>query len=1235
MKTLSKAFFSKLTLALSLLVGMATTAWADAKLSIADFTVVQGKTTEVAVQLANGETNITDLQFDLVLPAGMLFDEESIVKNSSRLPRKIQLASAKQNATTVRFVLASSDRTAIQGTSGTLFTFNVSAGNLPEDAVITIANIVCTDATGKVVASPAPAATKVGFEKASGDAVFVADNAELSIKPGETKTFGISLENDADGNCAEVVSLQGTIQLPAGLSLVKDEEGEYFSYADRIPGNAVFSFPEQMEGLSTVSFTLSSITNTKLLGNTGTLFYVNIKADENIALESNIVLKDFVLGSPNATAFKLKDNVVTVKVLDATEYAVTASVAPEETGTVEGAGAVAKSKSITLSAKPATGYQFVNWTVKGREEAAATTAEYTFIPTADVELVANFKPLQFVVKFIADGIVVSEQTLDYGAPIEAPEAPVKEGCTFQTWGAAETVPAEDVTYTATYMVNKYKVTFKIDDEVISEESYEFGAAIVVPELPAKEGYSTTGWGEVAETVPAEDVTYTATYTVNKYKVTFIADEKVVSEESLDFGAAITAPEAPAKEGYSFQTWGEVAETVPAKDVTYTATYVINQYKVTFIADEKVVSEQSLDFGAEIEVPELPTKEGYSTTGWGEVAKTVPAEDVTYTATYTVNKYKVAFIADGKVVSEETLEYGAAIVVPELPAKEGYSTTGWGEVVETVPAEDLTYMAIYTINQYKVKFIADEKVISEQTLDFGAAIVVPEAPAKEGYTFKTWGEVAETVPAKDVTYTASYDINQYKVKFVVEGETVKEETLAYGAAITAPAIPNKQGYEFSGWDNPVGTVPAADITFTGSFVVNAYKVTFTVDGAVYNEIKVEFGKAIVVPDSPTKEGHTFSGWSEIPATMPANDITITGKLNINQYTVKFIVDEKVVKEEKLDFGAAIAAPADPSKEGAAFTGWSPAVDKIVPAKDVTYTAQFSVKSYTIKFIAGGSIIDVATLAYGAKITAPEAPAKEGYTFSGWKEVPETMPANDVTITGSYEINQYTVKFVVDGETISEVKQNYGTIVTAPATPSKEGYTFSGWIGLVQTVPAQDVTVNGSFSINSYKITYLLDGEQFKSETIKFGEKVTAPEVDKKEGYTFGGWKNVPATMPAEDVIVTGAYIVNKYMIRYYVGNSLFAEDEIEYGAKVILRSYVPEESRYTFKGWIGETFATMPAHDIEYHADIIDDVKIINADELVDVYSLNGHKLLNQVPRSALKNLKKGAYVVNGKVEAIK
>ena len=188
------------------------------------------------------------------------------------------------------------------------------------------------------------------------------------------------------------------------------------------------------------------------------------------------------------------------------------------------------------------------------------------------------------------------------------------------------------------------------------------------------------------------------------------------------------------------------------------------------------------------------------------------------------------------------------------------------------------------------------------------------------------------------------------------------------------------------------------------------------------------------------------------------------------------------------------------------GWDKEIPTTMPAEDVTIKAQWQINQYTITFDTdGGSEIAPITQDYATAVAAPANPTKMGYTFMGWdKEIPTTMPAEDVTIRALWQINQYTVKFVADGKVVSEQVLDYGTAITVPEAPAKEGYTFTGWTPTVaETVPANDVTYEAVYTINTYKLTYVLDGVEVMTIEVEYGAEIEAfvPEVE--DGREFAG------------------------------------------------------------------------------------------------------------------------------------
>ena len=217
--------------------------------------------------------------------------------------------------------------------------------------------------------------------------------------------------------------------------------------------------------------------------------------------------------------------------------------------------------------------------------------------------------------------------------------------------------------------------------------------------------------------------------------------------------------------------------------------------------------------------------------------------------------------------------------------------------------------------------------------------------------------------------------------------------------------------------PGASVPADVTELTVQWTAPTYTVTLHANGGTINNGNVTeytYGVGATLPTDVTRTGYTFKGWyyNENLTGSPVTAIgdTETGnkeywaKWEINQYTV-------TVKPENgeadititQDYGTQIAAPADPTREGYTFIGWDTEIPTTMPAENMTITAKWKVNSYTITFdTAGGSEIAPITQDYGTAITAPADPTREGYTFIGWdKAIPATMPAENMTVTAQWK------------------------------------------------------------------------------------------------------------------------------------------------------------------------------------------------------------------------------------------
>ena len=744
----------------------------------------------------------------------------------------------------------------------------------------------------------------------------------------------------------------------------------------------------------------------------------------------------------------------------------------------------------------------------------------------------------------------------------------------------------------------------------TNDGFEYNAALTMPE-----DRTITGDGKLVVKLYYDRKSYSV-----KYEYTGNVPDGVSSlpqAKTYRVGEDVTIAADAAAKGYSFSGWkinGKDAEMfkMPAHDIKITGSFGVNSYTVTYKVDNSTYGAvETYQYGENVSLREKPVKEGYSFKGWSrDSGFTMPAENVVIEGHFEINKYTVRYEVDGALYGEEeSYDFGEMVEIREEPTKDGYTFSHWSQKEAfTMPANNVVIKGNFSINSYNVTYKVDGVQYGDtETHKYGSAVTLRAEPETEGYTFSGWNrENNFTMPAEDVVIEGSFKINSYTVTYKVDGEISGEaETYEYGAVVTLREEPAKEGYTFSHWSRESGfTMPAENIVVEGHFEINSYTVTYKVDDQLYGKVDTyKFGEDVTLRDAPTKEGYTFSGWSETSGfKMPAKDVEIKGNFSINDYTVTYKVDGKVIDEKKHQYNEEVTVRADETKEGYTFSGWSSEdvrqsfIQRLLsssiagktfrmPAKDVVIEGHFDINSYKVTYqVDGVQSGETETYEYGTLVTIRDDLEKEGHKFSGWNLKEDfAMPAEDVVIVGSFTANEYTVTYLVDGKPYETAETYlYGTAVKLKEAPEKEGYTFSGWDRKEDfTMPAENVVINGSFSINSYKVTYEVDGSAYgKEETYEYGSAVTLQKEPEKEGYTFSKWDHEDGfAMPAHDVVIKGSFKINSYKVTYKVDGEQVGEAETyEFNAPVTLRE-APEKEGYTFSGWSRDTGFDMPAKDV--------------------------------------------------------
>ena len=584
----------------------------------------------------------------------------------------------------------------------------------------------------------------------------------VNIRPGETQEIEINLNNGE----VDITDFEGFVVVPEGISFVAAYDNSYARLTGRETAGQSLTVELQSDGR--LQFAVYQMTGTTgFSGQSGSVITFTIKADQGMAVgEYPIKIEDGLGVTIEADSYDLPwEGTINVYKY----FKVDLLTNDGEMGSVKGGNdEVMSNSTLAISATPANGYHFVSWISNGSP--VSNDNPYSFKVVEDMTLTASFAPNQYTITFDADdGTDVADITADYKTDITKPADPEKKGYTFAGWTPEfpETMPLDGANLKATWLLTNYTISYSLDGGVMAEgtsnaETYSIESDDITLNDPIRIGYSFAGWTGTGITEATKQVTilkgsegnrsYTATWTPNQYTMTFVMDngEDNVTK-TQDYGTVLTAPNTPVKPYHTFMGWSpEIPQTIPAADMTFTAQWEVNKYKITWIVDgNRTVTEFS--YGSPIIKPEDPTKEGYTFTGWDkEITGTMPAEDLTYTALFSIRKYTMTFVMDNgedNVVKKQ--DYATSLTAPDAPVKLYHTFVGWSpEVPQTIPATDMTFTAQWEANKYQITWIVDgESTVTE--VCYGETITLPEDPVKEGYLFEGWDkEIAETMPAED-------------------------------------------------------------------------------------------------------------------------------------------------------------------------------------------------------------------------------------------------------------------------------------------------------------------------------------------------------------------------------------------------------------------------------------------------------------------------------------------------------
>ena len=551
-----------------------------------------------------------------------------------------------------------------------------------------------------------------------------------------------------------------------------------------------------------------------------------------------------------------------------------------------------------------------------------------------------------------------------------------------------------------------------------------------------------------------------------------------------------------------------------------------------------------------------------------------------------------------------MAYGELLKLRKDEAKIGYTFGGWHVICDgeafignTMPARELVVEGNFTVNSYQLTYyVNNQKVEGGRSYTYGEIITHLDYQEKEGYTFSGWDCKHKTMPAYDLNVYGRETINVYSVTYQIESDKnviPYSINVVYGEQVpfynfTAPA-----GYYFDGWTyngenftaETVVKMPASDIVIKGRVRFKVYTLRYYVNNEVVHQETYEY-QAQIVPYEYHVDGYQCT-WTALPSIMPANDVAVFGNLTENLYEIEYYVDNELVHTDVYPVGMEISFRAEESKIGYTFSGWTNIydeegkeyifIDGKMPAKNIKIYSTFKVNSYTIKYFVNGEKFKEERVVYDAEIQGLAYTPKTGYSFSGWIGLPETMPACDVNVHGKEYISTYKLSYYVDGELFEDYDVPYGTKISPLHYTPVLGYAFSGWDDLPQVMPAKDVNVYATTTPCVYTLTYYVDGTEVYSEEYAVDAAIDVYVYEPEKGKEFLGWVNVITTMLPQDYKVFGSTHNKNYHLNYYIDSKLVFSDVYAYDASITVRE-VEQREGYTFTGW-GDVARRMPASDV--------------------------------------------------------
>ncbi len=431
----------------------------------------------------------------------------------------------------------------------------------------------------------------------------------------------------------------------------------------------------------------------------------------------------------------------------------------------------------------------------------------------------------------------------------------------------------------------------------------------------------------------------------------------------------------------------------------------------------------------------------------------------------------------------------------------------------------------------------------------------------------------------------YDPSKFcTVMFNTDGGTaIPSQGIKPNGKATKPADPEKKGHTFKGWfvgntEYDFDSVVTKSFTITAKWEINNYTVTFVTNcDTTIEPVTVAFNKTVSEPSGLTKEGYHLVEWQLDGkafsfATPITDNITLTALWEIDKHTVTFVTDcDTTVEPIEVEHGKTAAIPRTPERTGHTFVEWQldgTAYDFMAPVNaDITLTAVWKINVYTVTFDSnGGSAVAAQKVEFGKTATKPDDPTRKKIAFLGWQLNGadydfNTPVTSDITLVANWDIEKFTVTFDSNGgSAVAAQKVESGKTASEPAAPTREGYTFKGWLNgekafSFSTKITADITLTAKWEISKYTVNFDSNGGSAVAvQKVEHGKTAAAPTAPTKTGAEFIGWMLDGtaydfATPVTGNITLTAQWKSAEFTVTFMFNGALHSTAKVEYGKKI--------------------------------------------------------------------------------------